>query len=201
LPMGGGIGGGSSDAATVLVALNAMWGLHLTLTELATVGAKLGADVPVFVHGHACWAEGIGEKMTFLEVEEVPLLVVIPGPQVPTAEIFSHEDLTRDSTPLTIDGFPSAHGLRNPRQLMSAGNVCEAIAGQLYPQIGECLSWLASLGPTRMSGTGATCFCLLEHDDKPVPPVRDWQLRTVNTLNVSPLAYAVERWQKSSDGV
>ena len=108
LPMGGGLGGGSSDAATTLVALNQLWGLHLPIERLAALGLQLGADVPVFIHGHAAWAEGVGEIMTPITLPEPWYVVIAPPCQVPTREIFSAPELTRDAPTLTIEGFLSS---------------------------------------------------------------------------------------------
>ena len=107
LPMGGGLGGGSSDAATTLVALNQLWGLHLPTEQLAALGLQLGADVPVFIHGHATWAEGVGEIMTPITLPEPWYVVIAPPCQVSTREIFSAPELTRDAPTLTIEGFLS----------------------------------------------------------------------------------------------
>lgn len=154
LPMGGGIGGGSSDAATALLALNQLWGLQLTLGELATLGVGLGADVPVFVAGRSAWAEGIGEQLTPFELPERHYLVVIPPCQVATAEIFSSEALTRNTSPIRMAAF---HGL-------AGRNDCEPVVRKLYPQVAHALDWLEQFAPSRMTGTGACVFA--EFDDR-----------------------------------
>ena len=110
LPMGGGLGGGSSDAATVLLALNHLWGCDLSNDELAQLGLQLGADVPVFVQGQATWAEGVGEKFTPIELPEPWYLVLVPAVSISTAEVFSHPDLTRDSSQITIRAFLNVNG-------------------------------------------------------------------------------------------
>jgi 4-diphosphocytidyl-2-C-methyl-D-erythritol kinase len=149
IPLGGGLGGGSSDAATTLWALNCLWGLGMSPDTLAGLGLQLGADVPVFVRGHAAWAEGIGEILTPLTLEEPWYLVLIPDTQVPTAAIFAAPELTRASDALTIDGFLSGdHGL----------NVCEPVVRARYPRVAEALDWLARYAPARMSGTGSCVF-------------------------------------------
>jgi len=148
LPLGGGLGGGSSDAATALVALNHLWQTGLDRSRLMALGLQLGADVPVFIHGHAAWAEGIGEQLEDVTIEEPWYLVVVPGCQVSTAEIFSAPELKRDCQPITIDGFLSGQGL----------NVCEAVVCNRYPQVAEVLEWLSNFGLARMSGTGASVF-------------------------------------------
>ena len=192
IPMGGGLGGGSSDAATVLVGLNAVWEGGLSTDELAALGLKLGADVPVFVHGHATWAEGVGEEFTAIAIEECQYLLAFPGVHVPTGVIFSAKDLTRDCEPLTICGFPSHGGYRRARELMQAGNVCEAVVRRVHPQVDDCLGWLDSFAPARMTGTGSACFALI--DDGTVIPASGWETRRVRGLNVSPLLQQVEAY-------
>ena len=146
LPLGGGLGGGSSDAATVLVALNAMWGTGLTTAELAGLGARLGADVPVFVHGHTAWGEGIGERLTPLELGARCYLVLVPTCHVATAEIFKAPELTRDSTPITMPDFLAGRGR----------NDCQPVVTARHPEVAEALRQLGGAG--RMSGTGACVF-------------------------------------------
>ncbi|MCX4189604.1 4-(cytidine 5'-diphospho)-2-C-methyl-D-erythritol kinase [Methylophaga sp. OBS3] len=148
LPMGGGLGGGSSDAATTLVALNAQWKCQLSQDKLAELGLQLGADVPVFVRGQAAWAEGVGELLTPISPPEPWYLVVIPDCQVSTAEIFSTSELTRDCVPIKISGFLSGEG----------SNVCEAVVKQRYPAVAEALDWLAQYANPKMTGTGACVF-------------------------------------------
>lgn len=148
LPMGGGLGGGSSDAATTLVALNILWEIGLSIEELAQVGLLLGADVPVFVHGRAAWAEGVGEKLCPLELNEPWFLVVVPDCQVSTAVIFSDPELTRDQSPITIRSFLEGNG----------GNVCEPVTRRRHPPVDLAFRWLEQFGQPRMSGTGACVF-------------------------------------------
>jgi 4-diphosphocytidyl-2-C-methyl-D-erythritol kinase len=152
LPMGGGLGGGSSNAATVLVALNELWETHLTLTALADLGLRLGADVPVFVHGRAAWAEGVGELLTPVEVPEPWYLVIHPGCQVPTGAVFNDSELTRNTPVSTI------HGL----SLAACHNDCEPVTRRLFPEVGRALDWLGAFAPARMSGTGACIFAPFE---------------------------------------
>jgi 4-diphosphocytidyl-2-C-methyl-D-erythritol kinase len=149
--MGGGLGGGSSDAATTLVALNALWKTGLSVGELANLGLKLGADVPVFVRGHAAWGEGVGDRLEPVELPEPWYLVVIPPVQVSTAEIFSAPELTRDANPLKIRNFLRGQG----------ENVCEPVVRRRYPEVSEALDWLSGHAPARMSGTGACIFAAL----------------------------------------
>lgn len=148
LPMGGGIGGGSSNAATTLVALNYLWKTGLNDDELAQIGLQLGADIPVFVRGVAAFAEGVGEKLTPVTPEEKWYLVVRPDVSISTAEIFSHPDLTRNTPkrPINI--------LLNQKY----GNDCEKIVRLLYPKVDKQLSWLLQYAPSRLTGTGSCVF-------------------------------------------
>lgn len=150
IPLGGGLGGGSSDAATTLVALNRLWGLDWADERLAALGLELGADVPVFVYGRTAWAEGVGEKLTPLAVPPAWYLVVCPPCTVSTAQVFSDPELTRDTPKTTIKGFVSAGGR----------NDCEPVVRRLYPEVGAALDWLASRagGGARLTGTGACVF-------------------------------------------
>ncbi len=148
IPIGGGLGGGSSDAATCLLALNHLWGLGLTLAQLAEIGLELGADVPVFVLGRAAWAEGIGEVLEAVDIDEPVYLLIDPGITVSTAQIFAAEELTRNCDPITIRAFLRGVGR----------NVCEPVVRKRHPQVGEALDWLGQFGAARMSGTGACVF-------------------------------------------
>ncbi|MCG9597207.1 4-(cytidine 5'-diphospho)-2-C-methyl-D-erythritol kinase [Vibrio sp. Isolate25] len=148
LPMGGGIGGGSSNAATVLVALNHLWQTHLTEQELADIGLKLGADVPVFAQGFAAFAEGVGEELTQAEPEEKWYLVVRPNVAIATVDIFTHPDLTRNTPKRDL-----ATLLDSPYE-----NDCEKIVRMLYPEVDKQLSWLLQYAPSRLTGTGSCVF-------------------------------------------
>lgn len=148
LPMGAGLGGGSSDAATTLVALNELWDVGLSNEELRRIGLALGADVPVFVAGHAAWAEGVGENLRPIELPEPWYLVLVPPCHVSTAEIFNAPDLTRHCEPITIRAFLSGE----------TRNVCEPVVRHRYPDVAAALDWLAAHAPARMSGTGAAVF-------------------------------------------
>jgi 4-diphosphocytidyl-2-C-methyl-D-erythritol kinase len=156
LPAGGGLGGGSSDAATTLVALNELWSTRLTQAELAKLGLALGADVPVFVHGHAAFAEGVGEQLTPLEASQGPVLVVYPGGLVSTTEVFSHPELTRDTPTIRIHDLTSS----------KLTNDCENVTRQLHPVVGRALDWLGQFADARMSGTGACVFAAFESISK-----------------------------------
>lgn len=148
LPMGGGLGGGSSNAATVLVALNILWQCGLSDEELAAIGLTLGADVPVFVYGHAAFAEGIGEKLQPVEPPEKWYLVAHPGVSIPTPIIFSDPELKRN-TPVR----PLAALLSDPY-----ANDCEPIARKRFREVEQALSWLLEYAPSRLTGTGACVF-------------------------------------------
>jgi 4-diphosphocytidyl-2-C-methyl-D-erythritol kinase len=152
LPMGGGIGGGSSDAATTLLGLNRLWGLDLPLDTLAALGLQLGADVPVFVRGHAAWAEGVGESLTPVDIPEPWYLVLTPPTHISTADVFRHPQLTRDTPAITVAAFLGGGLARSVR------NDCENIVRQLSPEVDAALTWLARHGTARMTGTGACCF-------------------------------------------
>ncbi len=148
IPVGGGLGGGSSNAATCLLALNQLWELDLSLRQLAEIGLELGADVPVFVHGRAAWATGIGEELQAIELKEPIYVVIDPASSVSTAQIFAAQELTRNRDPITIRAF-----------LRGAGtNVCEPVVRKLYPRVDEAIDWLNQFGAARMSGTGACVF-------------------------------------------
>ena len=148
LPIGGGLGGGSSNAATTLIALNHLWQTKLTTTTLAQLGLTLGADVPVFIHGYAAWAEGVGEELTPISPAEPWYVVIVPDCQVSTAEVFSSQELTRDCEPITISRFLSGEVI----------NVCERVVLKNYPAVSQAVDWLNRYGKSRMSGTGACVF-------------------------------------------
>lgn len=149
IPLGGGFGGGSSDAATVLVALNHLWGLHLSVAELARIGLQLGADVPVFVHGDNAWAEGVGEQLTALSLPPAWFLIVDPGVRVATAELFADSELTRDAAPATIADFAAGK---------LSGNAFEPLLRRREPAVAAALAALAQVGQACVTGTGAGCF-------------------------------------------
>lgn len=186
IPMGAGLGGGSSDAATVLCALNQIWELGLNIDELAKLGLLLGADVPVFVRGHAAWAEGIGEFLTPLEPPEDTYLLVVPPVHVSTAEVFRHPALTRNSTPIRISDFLEG----------TAFNSLETVVRTVYPEIDHCMKWLKQYGEPRLTGTGAGVFMKIDSasDAKDIveSTPKHWQSFTVKGLNRSPLSVQIE---------
>jgi len=154
LPMGGGLGGGSSDAATTLVALNEIWGLGLSREKLMELGLSLGADVPVFVFGRSAWAEGVGEVLTEINVPEQWVVVIKPGCHVNTKEIFSSKDLTRDSKPIKICDF-----ITGQHQ-----NDCLEVVRKLYLPVNEALCDLSGFSEARLTGTGACVFAQFESE-------------------------------------
>lgn len=149
IPLGGGLGGGSSDAATTLVALNAMWDTGLDEHALTQLAAGLGADVPVFVHGHSAWAEGIGDQLAPLRLPERWFVVIDPTVSVPTGELFQTAELTRNSPPLTIPLFASG---------VPTCNVFEPVVRGRFPAVAAALDWLAGYGEARLSGSGGCIF-------------------------------------------
>jgi 4-diphosphocytidyl-2-C-methyl-D-erythritol kinase len=181
LPMGGGVGGGSSDAATTLVALNALWQCELSTPQLAQLGLSLGADVPIFVAGYAAWAEGVGETLTPINPAEPWYAVIKPNCHVSTKEIFSDVELTRDCEPITISRFLSGEG----------SNVCEPIVKKHYNEVAKALDWLAQYAPPRMTGTGACVFAAFDTQAEAERVIKElpsnWQGFVAKGCNRSPL--------------
>ena len=165
IPVGSGLGGGSSDAATVLLALNRLWATGLGVAELASIGLTLGADVPVFVHGHSAFAEGIGERLTPIALEPTWYCVLIPAVSVSTARVFSSHELTRNTPRMTIPALFQGEGR----------NDLESVTCVLYPEVRKSLDWLRGYGDARMTGTGGASFL----------PVGDRQAG-LNILNKAP---------------
>ena len=181
IPLGGGLGGGSSDAATTLLVLNRLWACGLSVTQLAELGLTLGADVPVFVQGESGLGEGVGERLTALTLPERWFLVLHPGVSVPTRDIFQASELTRNSPILTI-----------PALLASGGrNDCEPVVRKRYPQVAEALDWLGRFAPSRLTGTGSCLFASFdsaaaaERVAARVPDV--WRVWVARGLSHSPL--------------
>lgn len=192
LPIGGGLGGGSSDAATTLIALNNLWGCQLDDDTLKNLGLQLGADVPVFVRGRASWAEGVGEKLTFITPPEPWYLVLFPGCAVSTKEIFSASELTRDCEPMTIPGFLAGEG----------SNICEPVVKKLYPPVAQALTWLAQYAAIpRMTGTGSCVFARFDSATEAETVLENvpghWQAFTAKGCNESPLRLCVKDFEKS----
>ena len=182
IPLGGGLGGGSSDAATTLLALNSLWQTGLTSGQIAAIGAKLGADVPVFVAGTSAWAEGIGEKLTPVSLQPPAwYLIVFPGVAVPTAAVFQAPELTRNSPPTTMRGFLESGGR----------NDCEGVVRARFPAVAEALDWLGRHSPARLTGTGSCVFAKFSRvEDAERIAARgpdQWRAFVARGLDVSPL--------------
>jgi len=165
IPMGGGLGGGSSDAATTLLALNRLWQLDLSRARLQQLGLTLGADVPVFVFGDNAFAEGVGEQLQVYALSDAWYVVLCPQVMVPTVQIFSHPELTRNTISMTMRALPQGQERALPQgQDFRAGrmpglhNDLQAVACKLYPAVAEHLAWLAQFAPAQMSGSGACVF-------------------------------------------
>lgn len=182
IPLQGGLGGGSSDAATVLVALNELWGGGLSSGQLAELGLELGADVPVFVLGQAAWAEGVGERLTPLDLPEPVYLLVRPDAAVRTADVFRDPELTRDTPVIRIRDFLTAGG----------HNDCEAVVRRRFPAVAEALDWLERFAPARLTGTGSCVFAAMPDEQAARAALADlperWTGYVVRGLNRSPLA-------------
>ena len=156
LPMGGGLGGGSSDAATTLLVLNRLWALNLSRLELQTLGLQLGADVPVFIFGESAFAEGVGEKLQAVTLPPAWYVVLIPPVHVATAKIFTSQELTRDTIPIKMSDFSKGYG----------HNDLETAACQAYPEVANHLAWLKQRGDARMTGSGACVFASYETEQQ-----------------------------------
>jgi 4-diphosphocytidyl-2-C-methyl-D-erythritol kinase len=156
IPFGGGLGGGSSDAATVLLVMNKLWGLNLTRSELQNLALSLGADVPFFVFGRSAFAEGVGEQLVPLELAEAWYLVVHPNCLVSTPTVFGDPELTRNSKPIKIADFSLYEGQNDLQEA-----VC-----RLYPEVGLALDWLGQFGAAAMSGSGSSVFCPFAGSDQ-----------------------------------
>lgn len=148
IPMGGGLGGGSSNAATVLLALNQLWKTGLAREALSRLGLTLGADVPIFVFGHSAFAEGVGERLTAVDLPPAWYVVLTPRLAVPTARVFAHPDLKRDSEPITIQRFSAG----------PAGNDLQSVVCREYPEVARHIAWLEQQAPAMMTGSGASVF-------------------------------------------
>ncbi len=181
IPMGGGLGGGSSDAATALLALDRLWGCALGIDRLAELALSLGSDVPVFVRGHSAWAAGRGEQLTPVELPDSHYVIVHPGVSVPTARVFQAPELTRNTPLITIRAFFESGGR----------NDCEPIVRALYPEVADALDWLARYAPARLTGTGscifARCASAAEAERIAARVPDTWRSFVARGLNVSPL--------------
>lgn len=188
LPIGGGIGGGSSDAATVLHGLNKLWECGLSISELAKLGLQLGADVPVFVEGKTAWGEGVGESLTPVQLDEKWFLVVHPNIFVSTVELFTDKSLTRDCENITIARF---------LKQKSFENVFEPIVKKKYPDIANAIEWLSQYSPARLTGTGSCLFASFDEEEQATKVLKDlppqWQGFVAKGLNESPLITAINK--------
>ncbi|MGZ9057506.1 4-(cytidine 5'-diphospho)-2-C-methyl-D-erythritol kinase, partial [Methylomagnum sp.] len=185
LPMGGGLGGGSSDAATTLLGLNRLWNAGLTNEELMALGLKLGADVPVFINGCSAWAEGVGEVLTPLELPEPWYVLVVPACHVATAKVFTSPDLTRDNKPIKMRDFLAGQH----------ENHCLTVVTSLYPEVGKALDDLSRFGPAQLTGTGACVFAAFSDESQARKAVKDlgesWSVFVAKGVNSSPLHKAL----------
>jgi 4-diphosphocytidyl-2-C-methyl-D-erythritol kinase len=181
IPMGAGLGGGSSNAATVMHGLNVLWRLGLSTSQLCALGLQLGADVPVFLKGYSAWGEGVGEKLEAIELPAKWFLVIKPNCEISTSEIFSNPELTRNTSPITIARFLEGE----------SRNDCESIVRKLFPEVDDALSWLSSWGLARMTGTGSCVFVELDSkeqaEDIQVQVPSTWQSFVAEGVNKSPL--------------
>ena len=188
LPMGAGLGGGSSDAATTLVVLNELWQLNYSLDELAKMGLSLGADVPVFVLGKSAWAEGVGEEISPIVLDERWYLVVNPGSHVSTKEIFSHNRLTRDSSPITIRGFREGQ----------LENDCLSVVRELDGKVDAMYQHFSMFTDVYLTGTGSSLFAVCETREDALKLLNklpdDWAKWLVKGVNESPLHKALNRF-------
>lgn len=185
IPMGGGLGGGSSDAATTLLVLNRLWGLRLPVEKIAEIGLQIGSDVPVFVAGSNAWAEGRGERLTPIELPERWFLVIHPGVHVATAAVFQAPELTRNSPLITIRAFLQGQAI----------NDCESAVRARYPEVAAALDWLGGHSAARLTGTGACVFASFAsaaEAERIAGRVPDrWRAWVVRGLQRSPLCAAL----------
>ena len=192
LPMGGGIGGGSSNAATALLALNTLWECHLSLEKLAELGVQLGADIPVFVMGFAAFAEGIGEKLQKVILDTPYFLLLKPNCHVSTGQIFTDKYLTRDTPPIRI-----SHALK-----LGGHNDCLDVVRKYSPDVNEAYLWLKNHGDAKLTGTGSCLFLAFDnkHDAERVrlsTPTK-WQSWVCRGRNTSPTHDALNQWIKQN---
>jgi len=201
IPMGAGLGGGSSDAATTLIALNKLWDMQFSIDELAELGLTLGADVPVFVHGFAAFAEGIGEKLSPVSLQEKWYLVLVPPVHVSTKKVFSNSDLTRDCSAIKLCDLSQ----REWR------NVCTAVVSKNYPMVSQAIEILGEYSKAKMSGTGASVFASFDtkaqaedvlqkisSDPKIEGETEGWISFVAKGLNQSPLHHFLDTLDRSS---
>ena len=186
IPCGGGLGGGSTNAATTLLALNKLWLLAYSRDKLMGIGASLGADVPVFVGGHTAWAEGIGEILTPIDLPERWYVIITPDCHVATGQIFSHLQLTRNTSPIKMAAFFEAQ----------SRNDCQPLVRLLHPEVDAALDWLETFGNARLTGTGASVFAGFETEQEADTVLRQlprqWTGAVARGLNVSPVTASID---------
>lgn len=193
LPMGGGLGGGSSDAATTLIALNHLWKTGLTRLELMKLGLQLGADVPFFLFGRNAFAEGVGEDLAAVDTPDCWYVVIEPGVSVPTAAIFSDPGLTRNTNPVKILDFSNASNCFGKNDL-------QVVATRIFPSIAEAIEWLSQFGDARMTGSGACVFCRFAQEceaDEVLRAARKtgsagWKIWKAKAIERHPLSHLLE---------
>ncbi|MFC5472875.1 4-(cytidine 5'-diphospho)-2-C-methyl-D-erythritol kinase [Paraherbaspirillum soli] len=186
LPMGGGLGGGSSDAATTLMALNHLWQGGLSRAELMALGLRLGADVPFFLFGRNAFAEGVGEALQALDTTACWFVIIEPGVAIPTEKIFSSSELTRDTKPVKMTDFSIG------TKKLFGRNDLEVVAAKQFPEVADVIKWLKTYGDARMTGSGACVFCAFAQEDqadevlKLVP--QRWKAWKAKAMQQHPLA-------------
>jgi 4-diphosphocytidyl-2-C-methyl-D-erythritol kinase len=191
LPMGAGLGGGSSDAATVLLALNRLWGVDLPRQALQDLALKLGADVPFFIFGQNAFAEGVGETLQAVDLPKRFFLVVSPAVHVPTAAIFSEKALTRDSKVLTITDFLAQHSSDADWPDSFGRNDMQTVVTEKYAEVAQVLEWFSNLSPARMTGSGASVFAAFrstaEAEMAQAKLPASWKSKVTESLDSHPL--------------
>ncbi|MFZ6849850.1 4-(cytidine 5'-diphospho)-2-C-methyl-D-erythritol kinase [Undibacterium sp. RuRC25W] len=190
LPMGGGLGGGSSDAASTLIALNHLWQTGLSKIELMQLGLQLGADVPFFIFGENAFAQGVGEELHAIQTPKCWFVVIEPGVHVPTPIIFSAKELTRDTKPVRIADFSSTAE-------MFWKNDLQTVACALFPEVDEAVRWLSQFGNAKMTGSGACVFCAFADEsaaDKVIQQIPErWTSWKAKALNRHPMADLMQK--------
>jgi 4-diphosphocytidyl-2-C-methyl-D-erythritol kinase len=189
LPMGGGLGGGSSNAATTLLALNQLWEVDLPVEELCSIGLNIGADVPVFIQGRSAWADGIGENLSPINLPERWFLIVKPGCHVSTADIFSCEELTRGTPAITVATFFEQGGQ----------NDCEFTVSRRYPEVKKALTWLNRYSAAKLTGTGACIFTSFDTEARAKAVSQEvpsqWECFVAKGINYSPCKVEVSKYR------
>jgi len=200
LPMGGGLGGGSSNAATILVALNHLWHCKFSTEKLADLGVKLGADVPVFIHGFSAFAQGIGEKFTTIKPDECWYLVTKPNVSISTASVFKSSDLPRNTAKFLCDDFNDAYCDKDLFNDKLYHNDCQTMVIKHYDEVANLLAWLVEYAPSRMTGTGACVFSRFSSEKEAIELQKKLPLGiesfVAQGLNKSPFIAVFEKLEK-----